>query len=122
MGPVSLGTEKLLGGGPGRGGVEIDSAVLRVRMSGFHLDIPRSSVRSATRSADQPRGPIGVHGGRGRWIVNGSHDGLVELAIEPPCYLPRQLSSLFLKSKVRSLTVSLVDPDGFIAVLGHTGA
>ncbi len=55
MGPVSLGTEKLLGGGPGRGGVEINSTVLRVRMAHFHLDIPRGSVRWAARSQDQPR-------------------------------------------------------------------
>lgn len=117
MGPVSLATDTLLGGGPGRGGVAVDSAALQVRVPGFHLDIPRDSVRSASRVADQPHGPIGVHGGRGRWIVNGSHGGLVELAIEPPCYLPRQPSTLFRKAKVRSLTMSLVDPEGLIAAL-----
>ena len=117
MGRVSLAMEKRLGGGPGRGGVEVDSAVLRVRMADFHLDIPRSSVRSAARSVRSVRGTIGVHGGRGRWLVNGSYNGLVELAIEPPCYTPRQLSTLFLRSKVTSLTISLVDPDGFIAAV-----
>jgi hypothetical protein len=117
MGPVSLWSEKRHGGGPGRAGVEVDAAVLRVRMADFHLDIPRDSVRSATRSDYQTRGTIGVHGRRGRWIVNGAHDGLVELAIEPPCYLPRDLSTLFLKLEVRSLIVSLVDPDGFIAAV-----
>ena len=74
-----------MAGGPGRGGVAVDSTVLRVRMADFHLDIPRSSVRSAARSARSVRGTIGVHGGRGRWLVNGSYNGLVELAIEPPC-------------------------------------
>jgi hypothetical protein len=49
--------------------------------------------------------------------VNGSHDGLVELVIDPPCYLPRQLSTVFLKMKVSSLIISLVDPDGFIAAV-----
>jgi hypothetical protein len=117
MGRVSLWTETRHGGGPGRGGVEVDSTVLRVRMADFHLDIPRSSVRSATRSARSVRGTIGVHGGRGRWLVNGSYNGLVELAIEPPCYTSRQPSTLFLRSKVRSLTISLVDPDGFIAAV-----
>jgi hypothetical protein len=86
-------------------------------MADFHLDIPRSSVRSAARSARSVRGTIGVHGGRGRWLVNGSYDGLVELAIEPPCYTSRQPSTLFLRSKVSSLTISLVDPDGFIAAV-----
>ena len=117
MGPVSLWTETRHGLGPGRGGVEVDSAVLRVRMADFHLDIPRSSVRSAVRSARSVRGTIGVHGGRGRWLVNGSYSGLVELTIEPPCYTPRQPSTLFLRSKVSSLTISLVDPDGFIAAV-----
>ena len=117
MGPVSLWTETRRGRGPGRGGVEVDSTVLRVRMAGFHLDIPRSSVRSAVRSARSVRGTYGVHGGRGRWLVNGSYSGLVELVIEPPCYTPRQPSTLFLRSKVSSLTISLVDPDGFIAAV-----
>jgi len=117
MGRVSLWTDTRHGGGPGRGGVEVDSTVLRVRMADFHLDIPRSSVRSATRSARPVRGTIGVHGGRGRWLVNGSYNGLVELTIEPPCYTPRQPSTLFLRSKVTSLTISLADPDGFIAAV-----
>jgi hypothetical protein len=117
MGRFSLRTEKRLGGGPGRGGVEVDSTVLRVRMADFHLDIPRSSVRSAARSARSVQGTYGVHGGRGRWLVNGSYKGLVELTIDPPCYTPRQPSTLFLRSKVSSLTISLVDPDGFIAAV-----
>ena len=117
MGRVSLRTETRHGGGPGRGGVEVDPTVLRVRMAGFHLDIPRSAVRSAARSARSARGTIGVHGRRGRWLVNGSYNGLVELAIEPPCYTPRQPSTLFLRSKVSSLTISLLDPDGFIAAV-----
>jgi hypothetical protein len=119
MGLISLRSDISRGGGPGRAGVEIDSTVLRVRMPGFHLDIPRGSVRSASRSEDHPRGAIGVHGRRGRWLVNGSHNGLVELDIEPPCHLPRQPSTLFRKVKVSSLTISLVDPDGFIDALGR---
>jgi hypothetical protein len=62
-----------------------------------------------------------VHGGRGRWLVNGSADGLVEITIEPPCYLGRGIDTLFRIQKVNSLTVSLVDPGGFIAALGHDG-
>lgn len=117
MGRVSLWTETRLGGGPGRGGVEIGYTVLRVRMADFHLDIPRRTVRSAARSARPVRGTIGVHGGRGRWLVNGSSNGLVECIIEPPCYTPRQPSTLFLRRKVSSLTISLIDPDGFIAAI-----
>ena len=117
MGRISLWDETRRGGGPGRGGVQVGSAVLRVRMPGFHLDIPRGLVRSAARSDYQTRGTIGVHGRRGRWLVNGAHHGLVELAIAPPYYLPRQPSTVFLKMKVSSLIISLVDPDGFIAAV-----
>ena len=53
--------------------------------------------------------------------MNGSHDGLVELAIDPPCSLPRQLSTVFRKMKVSSLIISLVDPDGFIAAIQPNG-
>ena len=122
MDRVSLWMDTRLGGGPGRGRVEVDSAVLRVRMADFHLDIPRGSVRSAARSEHQTRGTIGVHGRRGRWLVNGSHDGLVELVIDPPCYLPRQLSTVFRRVEVSSLIISLVDPDGFIAAVEGNGA
>jgi hypothetical protein len=117
MGPVSLWSERRHGGGPGRGGVEVDPDVLRVRMAGFHLDVPRGSVRSAARSDHQTRGTIGVHSRRGRWLVNGSHEGLIEVTIDPPCYPQRQPTTLFLKMKVSSLIISLVDPDGFIAAV-----
>ena len=122
MGRVSLWTDTLMGGGPGRAGVQVGSAVLRVRMAGFHLDIPRGSVRSAARSDYQTRGTIGVHARRGTWLVNGSYDGLVELVIDPPCYLPRQPSTLFRRTKLRSLIISLVDPDGFIAAVQRNGS
>jgi hypothetical protein len=120
MGRVSLWTDTRQGGGPGRGGVVLDSTALRVVVPGFRLDIPRASVRSATRSTRSARwirDSIGVHGSRGHWLVNGSHDGLVELTIEPPRYTPRQASTLFRMMKVSSLTISLVDPDGFIAAV-----
>jgi len=107
--------------GPGVSGVEVASDQLRVRMGDYKLDVPRSSVRSAKRSQARLRGTTGVHGGRGRWLVNGSADGLVEITIEPPCYLGRGIDTLFRIQKVNSLTVSLVDPGGFIAALGHDG-
>ena len=53
--------------------------------------------------------------------MNGSHDGLVELAIEPPCYTSRNLTTAFRRMKVSSLIISLVDPDGFIAAVAGDG-
>jgi hypothetical protein len=45
----------------------------------------------------------------------------VELAIEPPCYTERGLSTLFRQAKVTSLVLSLADPDGFAAALETDG-
>ncbi len=111
----------VLGRGSGQGGVEVGSDVLRVRTADFDLDIPRGSVRSVTRPEHQHRGTTGIHARRGSWLVTRSHDGLVELAIEPPCYLSRQLSTVFRETKVSSLIISVDDPDGFIAAVKGDG-
>jgi hypothetical protein len=47
----------------------------------------------------------------------GSADGLVEITIDPPCRTERCLSTFFRRTRVSELIVSLVDPDGFIAVV-----
>lgn len=117
IGRVTQWMDSVLGRDSGYGGVEVGPDVLRVRALGFRLDIPRGSVRSVSSSERQTRGTIGVHSSRGNWLVNGSHKGLVELVIEPPCNPPRQPSTLFLRMTVNSLTISLVDPDGFIAAV-----
>ena len=58
-----------------------------------------------------------MHARRGRWLVNGSAEGLVEIAIRPPCLAFWSIDTLFGlgPSRVDSLIVSLEDPDGFIA-------
>jgi hypothetical protein len=53
--------------------------------------------------------------------VNGSPDGLVELALGPPGELAPGIHTLFRREKVDLLIVSLVDPDGFIAAFGPDG-
>jgi hypothetical protein len=110
---------RLFRAGPGVSGVEVDAGELRVRMGSFKLDIPRGSVRSVQRSQAKVRGTTGVHGRRGRWLVNGSPDGLVEIAIDPPAHLAPGLDTFFGlgPSRVNTLIVSLEDPDGFIALL-----
>ena len=66
-----------------------------------------------------------MHGRRGQWLVNGSAEGLVEMAIDPPCHISPSIDTLFGlgPSRVNQLTVSLDDPEGFIAAVegdGHT--
>ena len=108
---------RLFDAGPGVSGVEVDAGELRVRMGSFKLDVPREAVRSVERSQASVGRTAGVHARRGRWLVNGSAEGLVEIAISPPCRPSRSIDTLFGlgPSRVDSLIVSLEDPDGFIA-------
>lgn len=122
MGPISTWADTLLGGGPAGGRVEVGAGELRLRMADFKVDVPRAAVRRAARSAHQARGTIGVHSKGGRWLVNGSADGLVEIDIDPPCHTERSLTTLFRRMKVTRLIVSLADPDGFLAALQRDDA
>ncbi len=106
--------------GRGVSGVALDTGEIRVRMGSFKLDIPRSSVRSVQRSQAKVGGTTGVHGRHGRWLVNGSAEGLAELTIDPPVHISPSIDTLFGlgPSRVRQLTLSLDDPDGFVAAVG----
>jgi hypothetical protein len=87
--------------------VVLSSDVVRVRMGwAFSADIPRRNITSMTEA----HGPVlgwGVHGWRGRWLVNGSSKGLVTIAIDPR--VPARVC--FVPIKLRAVTVSLVNPD-----------
>jgi len=117
MDPVSRLTNTLLAGGRGRSGVEVGPDQIRVQMGSFKLTLPRAGIRSASRSQADVRGTYGMHQRSGRWLVNGSPDGLVELTIDPPGYTKRRPLMMFTRGRVKSLTLSLADPDGFIAAL-----
>jgi hypothetical protein len=118
-GRITAWMDTLIGsGGPRRSGVEVSPDEIRVRMGGDKFDIPRRSVRSVSRSQERLRGTTGVHlHKKGTLLMNGSADGLVEVTIDPPCYTDRTLSTMFVRERVDSLLVSLVDPDGFIAAV-----
>ena len=119
VGRFSRRADTLLGGGPDGGRIEIGGDRLRLRMGDFKVDVPCTSVRAAVRSSYRTRGTIGVHSSNGRWIVNGSAKGLVEITVDPPVRTERSLSSLFLRMRVNALIVSLVDPDGFVVAAGN---
>ncbi len=115
---ITAWLDTLAGRGPGKSGVEVGPDEIRVRMGSYKIDIPRQSVLSASRSQEKLHGTTGVHiHKKGQLLVNGSADGLVEVTIEPPCHTDRTPSTMFVKERVDSLLVSLVDPDGFIAAL-----
>jgi hypothetical protein len=105
----------VLGMGPAFSSVEVDDDSLRVRMGwAFRTTI---AVRHITdvRARQGLVGGIGVHGWGGRWLVNGAATGLVTLTIDPPGHA----SVIFIAVRLRELTVSLEDPDAFLAALGR---
>lgn len=99
-----------------RSWVEIDEERLRVRMGwAFRLDVPRVQVRSA-QPENRRVWSWGVHGWRGRWLVNGSSTGIVRIELSPPGRA-RALPWPFPVS-VRELRVSVEDPHDLVAALG----
>ena len=109
--------DTLFGGGPGKSGVSVFADHLHIRMSTFGIDVPRSSVRSLTRSEAKLHGTTGVHFYRGRAIINGCANGLVEFDVDPPLRTGRGLSTAFFRQRVDSIVLSMVDPEGFIAAV-----
>ena len=96
--------------------VEFDGETLRVHMGwAFSARIPRHLVaRAGPGKPPFIRFTAGAHWwGRGRWLVNGSPDGIVDVELSDPvrafCIVPIRL---------KMLSVSLEDPEGFLAALG----
>ena len=105
----------VLAAGPRFSSVELEDDWLRVRMGpSFHADIPRSSIKGARRHSGLVGG-IGVHGWRGQWLVNGGIRGVVAVDIDPPA----KAKVLGFPVRLRTLWVSLKEPEAFIAAVGH---
>jgi hypothetical protein len=97
--------------GPNNSEVRVEGGTLRVKMGwAFTADIPLTSITSAD-ATDERVYAAGVHYSSGRWLVNGSGQGLVALTIEPPARARVWRKSV----TVRSLWVSVNDPDALIA-------
>jgi hypothetical protein len=105
----------LLGMGPQAARVVIDPQDIAVHMGwAFRAHIHPDAVQVA----EPDHAPVlgwGVHGFRGRWLVNGSSRGMIRLHIEPPA----QARVLGFPVRLRMLRLSLVDPPGFLAAV-HT--
>jgi hypothetical protein len=100
-----------VGLGPRQSEIRWDAGVLHVKMGwAFGADIPLASITNA-EAADERVFAWGVHYSGGRWLVNGSGKGLVALTIEPPVRAKVWIRSVTL----RSLWVSVTDPDALIA-------
>jgi hypothetical protein len=102
----------LLGMTPGRSYLDLGEDVVDVRMGwAFRARVPRGSISSARRVGDTLQ--IGVHGWRGRWIVNGAGGPMVELSIAPPA----RARAVGFPAKLSELLVSVDDPDALVVAL-----
>jgi len=112
--PAFRGLFAALGAGARHDVVELEGTTVRVRLGWlFKVSIPRVAVTTAQHHADM-YGGWGAHGSGGRWLVNGSSAGIVELDLEP-----RQRAWLLgiWPLTLRVLYVSLEDTDGFLAAI-----
>lgn len=103
---------KMLGMGGGHVIVTPDDLIIKMGW-GFSGIIPRSRITAAAE-ATKPRGfGWGVHGRNGRWVVNGSDDGIVRIDIDPAT----TVRTMIFPINPHELYISLVNPKGFLAAL-----
>ncbi len=94
--------------GPKQSEVRIADDVLYVKFGwGFRAAVPLSSITNAELNHDKVYS-WGAHGWRGRWLVNGSSKGIVELTIDPPTKahvmgVPVTLSTLWVSTEPEAL-------------------
>ena len=84
----------------------------------FSADLPRSAIRSVGPASTRRGWAIGAHGWKGRWVVNGSRQELLELVLEPPV----RGRTMGIGITLRALVVSVEDPTGFTAAVGSDPA
>lgn len=96
--------------------VDLDDDGIHVRMGwAFTARIPRRmAARAGPGQPPTIRFTAGAHGWRGRWLVNGAPDGIVTIDLSAP--VPAIVSGFPIRLK--ELSVSLDDPEGFLAALG----
>jgi hypothetical protein len=93
--------------------VEVDGAEVRVRMAwSFRARFPRAAVAAAVAYRRRPLSR-GVHGFAGRWLVNGSGDGIVDLTLDPT----QRAHVLGFPVRLRNLLVSVEEPARLMAAL-----
>ncbi|MGL6234318.1 MAG: hypothetical protein ACRC20_03145 [Segniliparus sp.] len=103
-----------LGAGPKRTLIRVAEGTLQVKHGWiFRIDVPLASVESARRTNRRPLA-WGVHTFSGGWLVNGSRDGVVEIGFASPV---KPAKAPLFNWPVRSLALSLEDPEGFLAAL-----
>ncbi len=96
--------------------VEVDSEWVRVRMGwAFQAQIPRAAVISVTATGQNPLSR-GVHGFAGRWLVNGSGQGIVTIALQPT----QRGYVVGFPVRLRQLLVSVTEPSALGVLLRNS--
>ena len=101
---------------PSKSFVEVDDETIGVRLGwAFSARIPRRLVqRAGPGKPPTIRFTAGAHGWGGRWLVNGAPDGIVDIELTEP--VRASVSGFPIRLKL--LSISLEDPDRFLAALG----
>jgi hypothetical protein len=101
---------------PSNSYVDLDDETVHVRLAwAFAARIPRRLIaRAGPGKAPTIKFTAGAHGWGGRWLVNGASDGIVTLDLAEPV---RALVAGF-PVRLKVLSVSLDDPEGFLGTLG----
>jgi len=95
---------------------DLDDQTIHVRLGwAFSARIPRRLAAKA--GLGQPptiRFTAGAHGWGGRWLVNGAPDGIATIELGEPV----RANVAGFPIRLKELSVSLEDPEGFLAALG----
>ena len=96
--------------------VEVDREEVRVQMGwAFRSRFPKAAVASAAEAHESPLSR-GVHGFAGRWLVNGSGQGILAIDLTPS----QRGYVMGFPVRLRQLMVSVADPVALAAVLRNS--
>ena len=96
--------------------VEVDSEEVRVQMGwAFRSHFPKAAVASAAETHESTLSR-GVHGFAGRWLVNGSGQGILTIDLTPS----QRGYVMGFPVRLRQLMVSVADPVALAAVLRNS--
>src|SRR2546430_17262945 len=93
--------------------VEVDGESVHIRMGwAFRTRFSRAAITSVTETQNRFLSR-GVHGFAGRWLVNGSGDGLLTIDL-----MPTQRGYVMgFPVRLRQIIVSVTEPDALAAML-----
>jgi len=98
--------------------LEVDSDQVRVQMGwAFRSRFPKSAIAAVAKTDEHPLSR-GVHGFAGRWLVNGSGQGILTIDLTPG----QRGYVMGFPVRLRQLMVSVSDPEVLAAVLRNSGS